>query len=86
MLGDVITRVQPLYPVSAKKVNATGKVEVQVTVSVKGHVIEAKAISGHQLLRQAAVDAAIGWVFKPTILDGVPVQVQSILTFVFTPP
>lgn len=86
LLGDVITRVQPLYPVSAKKVNASGKVEVRVSISVKGHVIEAEAVSGHKLLRQAAVDAARRWVFKPSILNGVPVQVQSILTFVFAPP
>src|SRR5262245_12807386 len=86
VLGEVSTSVQPLYPVSGKKVNATGKVEVKVTISVKGQVMEAEAVSGHALLRQAALDAARRWVFKPSTLNGVPVQVQSILTFVFAPP
>jgi TonB family protein len=86
LLGNVISRVQPLYPASAKKVNASGKVEVQVTISVEGRVIEAVAVSGHPLLRSAALDAARRWVFKPTILNDVPVQAQSILTFVFAAP
>jgi TonB family protein len=86
LLGNVLTRVQPFYPTSAKKVNASGKVEVKVTISVEGSVIEAVAISGHPLLRSAALDAARRWVFKPTILNGIPVQVQSVLTFVFAPP
>ncbi len=85
VLGNVISRAQPLYPASAKKMNASGKVEVQVTISVAGRVIEAAAISGHPLLRRAAVEAAGKWVFKPTILNDVPVQVKSILTFVFAP-
>jgi TonB family protein len=86
VLTKVLTKVQPLYPLSAKKVNASGKVEVQVTISVDGHIIEAVAISGHPLLRPAALDAARRWVFKPTILNNVPVQVQSVLTFVFASP
>ncbi len=85
LLGAVIARVQPLYPASAKKLNVSGKVDVQVTISVEGRVIDAAAVSGHPLLRRAAVDAARRWVFKPTILNGVPVQVQSVLTFVFAP-
>jgi len=86
LLGNVLTKVQPLYPLGAKKVNASGKVEVQVTISVEGRVIEAIAVSGHPLLRGAALDAARRWIFKPTILNDRPVQVQSVLTFVFAPP
>lgn len=84
--GNAIAKVQPLYPAGAKRVNASGKVEVQVTISEAGRVIEATAISGHPLLRRAAVEAALKWVFNPTTLNRVPVQVQSILTFVFAPP
>jgi TonB family protein len=60
-------------------------VKVQITVSETGAVIEAKASSGHQALRSAAVDAANKWVFKPTTVDGVPIKVQGVLTFNFRP-
>jgi TonB family protein len=85
LLGSAISKVQPIYPANAKKVNASGRVQVQVTISVEGRVIEATAISGHPLLRGAAIAAAGKWLFKPTMMNGVPVKVQSVLTFVFTP-
>ncbi len=84
--GDAVTKAQPLYPTGARKVKASGKVEVQVTISEEGRVIEATALSGHPLLRRAAIEAAFKWVFNPTKLNGVPVRAQSVLTFVFTPP
>lgn len=83
--GNAVTRSKPLYPPSAARMNAAGPVEVQVTISEDGRVVEAKAISGHLALRNAAVEAARKWVFHPTTLNGVPLRVQSILTFVFTP-
>jgi protein TonB len=81
----VITRVQPVYPPSAKAINATGSVEVQVTISQEGLVVEAVAINGHFALRKAAVEAARKWVFKPVIFNAAPVRVKSVLTFVFAP-
>src|SRR5262245_12471946 len=80
-----ITEVKPEYPPTAKKMKATGPVEVEITISEAGLVIEAKAISGHLALRSAAVVAARKWVFKPAILNGAPVRVKSVLTFVFAP-
>src|SRR5262245_8581949 len=78
-----ITKVKPVYPPTAKKMKATGTVEVEITISETGFVIEATAISGHLALRSAAVEAARKWVFKPAILNGAPVRVKSVLTFVF---
>ncbi|MGH9769541.1 MAG: energy transducer TonB [Blastocatellia bacterium] len=83
--GLAITRVKPVYPPSAKKMNAAGTVEVQITISEEGLVVEATAISGHFALRSAAVEAARKWVFKPAIFNGAPVKVKSVLTFVFAP-
>jgi len=81
----VITMVKPVYPPSAKVINATGTVVVQVTISQGGLVVEADAINGHFALRNAAVEAARKWVFKPVIFNGAPVSVKSVLTFVFAP-
>jgi TonB family protein len=83
--GSVITKVNPVYPPSARKMNATGTVEVEVTISEKGLVVDATAISGHFALRSAAVEAARKWVFKPAIFSGVPVKIKGVLTFTFGP-
>lgn len=82
--GSALRRVQPQYPPIAKAARASGAVQVQVTISEEGRVIEADVISGHPLLRDAALRAAQQWLFKPTELSGVPVKVQGVLTFNFT--
>jgi TonB family protein len=82
--GAPLKKVPPAYPAEAKAAEVSGEVEVQVTISEEGRVIEAIAISGPELLREAAVQAAKKWVFKPTKANGVPVKVQGILTFNFT--
>ncbi|HEU0177835.1 MAG TPA: energy transducer TonB [Blastocatellia bacterium] len=85
LLSRAINKVKPTYPPTAKKMNATGTVEVEITVSDAGLVVEATAISGHLALRNAAVEAARKWVFEPMSLNGAPVRVKSVLTFVFAP-
>ena len=82
--GSALRRVQPQYPPIAKAARAAGAVQVQVTISEEGRVIEAQVVSGHPLLRDAALQAARQWQFKPTELSGVAVKVQGILTFNFT--
>jgi protein TonB len=82
--GGALTKVQPAYPPIAKAARASGAVQVFVTISEEGRVIEASVQSGHPLLREAALQAARQWRFKPTELTGVPVKVQGVLTFNFT--
>jgi TonB family protein len=81
----VIKRVNPVYPSNVRKLNATGTVEVEVTISEVGLVLEARAISGHLALRSAAVEAARKWIFKPAILNNSPVKIKGVLTFTFGP-
>jgi TonB family protein len=80
-----ITKVKPEYPPTAKKMKVTGRVEVEITISEVGIVVDATAISGHLALRSAAVEAARKWLFKPAMINGAPVRVKSVLTFVFAP-
>lgn len=82
--GSALKRVQPQYPPIAKAARAAGAVLVQVTISEEGRVIDAQVVNGHPLLRDAALQAAKQWMFKPTELSGVPVKVQGVLTFNFT--
>lgn len=81
--GAVLKQIAPTYPPEAKAAGITGKVEVQVTISEKGLVIEAIPISGPEPLREAAEQAAKQWVFTPAKADRVPVKAQGILSFNF---
>jgi TonB family protein len=82
--GKAISLPRPEYPVVAMKAGATGEVTVQITVDETGHVIEARAVSGHPLLQAAAVAAARQAVFAPTRLEGEPVRVAGALSYKFT--
>ena len=82
--GSAIYKPAPVYPPIAKAARAAGSVQVQVTISEEGKVIEALVVSGHPLLRESARTTALQWRFRPTELTGVPVKVQGVLTFNFT--
>jgi TonB family protein len=75
---------QPEYPPAARAVRATGQVSVQVLVDGNGNVISATAVSGHPLLRGAAVQAARKAKFKPTMMSGQPTNVAGVLTYKFS--
>jgi TonB family protein len=82
--GGAVKKVQPRYPPVARGAGVQGAVQVQVLISETGDVIQATAISGHPLLRGAALEAARQWQFKPTEVSAKVVKVQGILTFNFT--
>jgi TonB family protein len=82
--GSATRKVAPAYPPIAKAAKAQGSVQVNVTVDENGNVAAAEAVGGHPLLRDAAIEAAKQWQFKPTLVGGEAVKVQGILTFNFT--
>jgi TonB family protein len=84
-LSWAIIKANPDYPPTAKEMNITGTVEVEIIISEIGLVVETTAISGPLALRNAAEEAARKWVFAPWILNGEPVRVKSVLTFVLGP-
>ncbi len=83
--GSAISLPKPPYPPAARAVRASGAVNVQVTISESGSVISASASTGHPLLRAAAVQAARGARFAPTLLSGQPVKVTGIIVYNFVP-
>ena len=83
--GKAISLPKPGYPPAAKAVRAGGSVSVQVLIDEQGHVVSASAVSGHPLLQQAAVAAARGARFSPTLLSGQPVKVSGVITYNFVP-
>ena len=83
LAGRALARPQPEYPAMARAAGVDGTVIVEVLVNETGAVESARAISGHPLLRTAAVEAAKNWVFDPTLLDSVPVKVLGTISFNF---
>lgn len=84
--GKAISLPKPPYPPAARAVRASGSVNVQVLVDESGNVVSASAVSGHPLLRAAAVSAARGAKFAPTKLSGQPVKVSGVITYNFVSP
>jgi TonB family protein len=81
--GKAVNMPVPEYPAIAKAANASGAVTVEVTFDEGGNVISAEAVSGHPLLRAAAVTAARQAKFPPTKLSGQAVKVSGVLVYNF---
>jgi TonB family protein len=81
--GKAISLPKPAYPPIAKAARASGAVTVQVTIDESGNVIAARAVGGHPLLQQSAVQAARQARFSPTKVDGQPVKVTGVITYNF---
>lgn len=81
--GQAVSLPKPHYPPAALAVNATGAVSVLITIDEKGNVVAAEAISGHPLLRPAAVNAARLARFQPAVLSGKPVRANGVIVYNF---
>lgn len=77
-------KVSPSYPPLARSANVTGMVTVYVEVDERGTVVNIVNVTGPQMLRQAAVDAARRWRFQPAVVEGQPARMSGYLSFNFT--
>src|SRR6266404_5010352 len=82
--GMVIHRVQPTYPPLARTARVQGAVQLAAVIGKDGAVQNLHVLSGHPLLTQAALDAVKQWRYKPYILNGEPVEVDTQITVNFT--
>jgi len=76
-LANLIRRVTPVYPEMARKARVQGTVRFSAVVGKGGTIQDLKLIGGPSLLVQAAVDAVRQWVYRPTLLNGEPVEVVT---------
>lgn len=74
----VRSRVTPEYPDLAKRMNVTGKVKIEATVSADGRVVATRVVGGSPLLINAAIDALKQWRFEPG-----PKDTTEIVEFTF---
>ena len=81
---NIISKVAPVYPPEAKQAGTQGTVQLSVVVGTDGKVESLNALSGPDVLVQAAVEAVKQWVYKPTLLNGQPVEVLTTVDVNFT--
>ena len=79
----LINRTEPIYPDMAKRTGAVGRVVLQATIGKDGHVKAVRVISGHPMLQNAAMDAVMQWIYRPTLLNGQPVETETQITLNF---
>src|SRR5580658_2497406 len=80
----LINRVQPVYPPLARQTRISGTVRLHAIISKSGSVESLEVISGHPLLVRAAMDAVQQWKYKPTLLNGEPVEVDTTIDVIFS--
>ena len=76
--------VKPLYPPLAKQARVQGTVVLSAIISKEGNIAQLKVMSGHPMLIQNALDAVRQWKYKPYVLNGEPVEVDTTISVVFT--
>jgi TonB family protein len=82
--ANLIQKVQPLYPLQAKQDRVQGKVQFTVLIGKDGHVQNVDLVTGEPVLADAAKEAVQKWVYKPTLLNGQPVEVVTQVDVNFT--
>jgi protein TonB len=75
--ATLIYKKDPEYPKMAKQTGARGQVKLAATIGKDGRVKGLKVISGHTMLQNAAMDAVWQWRYKPTLLNGAPVETET---------
>jgi protein TonB len=82
--GLLIRKVNPTYPPLARQARIQGQVVLQAEISKDGTIENLKLVSGHPMLAPAAIEAVKQWRYKPYMLNGEPVAVETQVLVNFT--
>jgi periplasmic protein TonB len=82
--GLLTRKVQPTYPPLAKTARIQGDVVLNAVISKNGAIENLRVMSGHPMLVTSALDAVKQWKYRPYILNGEPVEVETTITVKFT--
>ncbi len=81
--AKLVHQVPPQYPPVARQARISGTVRLRVIISAEGTIEQVELVSGHPLLVQSAMDAVRQWRYQQTLLNGQPVQVETVIDVVF---
>ena len=82
--ASLVRKVVPQYPALARKVRVQGTVEFTAVISKNGNIERLQLLRGHPMLVKAAEEAILQWKYRPTILNGAPVEVVTNIVVNFT--
>ncbi len=79
----LIHRVEPVYPRLAIQVGRAGRVELRAVIATDGTIQSLQVISGDPFFYQSALDAVRQWRYKPTVLNGEPVEIDTFISVIY---
>jgi protein TonB len=82
--GQLISPIRPVYPAIAKTAKIQGTVVIEATISRQGTIENLQVTEGPPMLRQAAIDAVTAARYRPFLLNGEPVEVQTSIHVIFS--
>ncbi len=82
--GLLVSNVKPVYPKIAREAGVQGDVVLQAVIGKDGRIENLHAVSGNPLLIKSALDAVQQWRYRPYLLNGEPVEVETQITVRFT--
>jgi protein TonB len=82
--GLLIHREEPTYPPLARAARVQGEVVLNAVIDVNGQIQNLQLVSGHPMLVPSAIAAVKQWRYKPYLLNGTPVEVETTITVIFT--
>jgi protein TonB len=82
--GLLIRKTMPVYPTIAKAAGVSGTVALAATISKTGTIENLRVTGGPAMLQRAALDAVSTWLYRPYLLDGKPVEVETTVNVIFT--
>ena len=83
-MAQLISRVEPTYPPLARQIHREGRVELHALISPEGKIESLEVISGDPFFIQSALSAVRQWRYRPTILNGRPVEIDTHITVIYT--
>ena len=82
--GLLIHKQEPAYPTLARAARVQGDVVLSAVIDVNGQIQNLQLVSGHPMLVPAAIAAVKQWRYKPYLLNGQPVEVETTITVIFS--
>ena len=80
----LIHRVEPVYPALARQIHKEGRVELRAIIGTDGTIQSLQVLNGDALFERSALEAVQQWRYRPTILNGQPVEIDTYITVIYT--